>query len=402
VEAGCSRTSNRQSQITNRKYNLLMPDYSLSSLDRLLTPALAIYLDAVENNIQFTLELLRGDAGRWRPHVKTAKIAAIMRMLVERGVFNFKCATTLELLTALRAGAADILVAYPLVGANAQRVRDIATEFPTVRVSALVENPDQVRQWQGSRVGLFVDINPGMDRTGVEEAHADKIVALAHHIARSGLEFRGLHYYDGHLHEENLARRCQQAYLGYDRLMQIASSVLEAGMEVGELITAGTPSFPCSLSYLPFGSRDLVHRVSPGTIVYGDTTSAAQLPKEYRYQPAALVISRVVSHPRSNIITCDAGHKTVSADAGVPNCMVLGRPELTPLQPSEEHLPMEVAPGAPIPAIGEVIYIVPRHVCPTVNNFDHALLVRDGRILSVEPVSARGREAPLLETPATA
>ena len=379
-----------------------MPDYSLPFLDRLLTPALAIYLDAVENNIQFTLELLRGDAGRWRPHVKTTKISAIMRMLVERGVVHFKCATTLELLTACRAGATDVLVAYPLVGANAQRVREIAAEFPAVRVSALVENPDQVRQWQGSRIGLFVDINPGMDRTGVEEAHGDEIVALARHIAGAGVEFRGLHYYDGHLHDENLARRCQQAHLGYDRLMQIAAAVLEAEIEVGELITAGTPAFPCSLSYVPFGSRDLVHRVSPGTIVYGDTTSAAQLPSDYRYRPAALVIARIVSHPRPNIVTCDAGHKTVSADAGIPNCMVLGRPELKPLQPSEEHLPLEVAPGAPVPAVGEVLYIVPRHVCPTVNNFDHALLVRDGRILSVEPVSARGREAPLRETAATA
>jgi D-serine deaminase-like pyridoxal phosphate-dependent protein len=77
-------------------------------------------------------------------------------------------------------------------------------------------------------------------------------------------------------------------------------------------------------------------------------------------------------------------------------CAILGRSELTPLQPSEEHLPIEVPPGAPVPAVGEVIYVVPRHVCPTVNNFDHALLVRDGRIVAVEPVSARGREAPLL------
>jgi D-serine deaminase-like pyridoxal phosphate-dependent protein len=379
-----------------------MPDYAISGLDRVLTPALAIYLDAVENNIAFTVELLGSDPNRWRPHVKTAKIGAIMRLLVERGVVNFKCATTLELLTACRAGAADVLVAYPLVGANGQRVRDIAAQFPDVRVSALVENADQVRQWQGSRVGLFVDINPGMDRTGVEQAHAGQIVALARLIGESGLPFRGLHYYDGHLHDDDLQRRCAQAHQGYDRLMQIASAVVEAGIDVGELITAGTPAFPCSLSYFAFGSKDFVHRVSPGTVVYSDTTSAAQLPSDYRYQPAALVVARVVSHPRADIITCDAGHKTVSADAGVPNCAILGRPGLKPMKPSEEHLPIEVPPGAPVPAVGEVVYIVPRHVCPTVNNFDHALLVRAGRIVAVEPVSARGREMPLLETAVTA
>lgn len=104
----------------------------------------------------------------------------------------------------------------------------------------------------------------------------------------------------------------------------------------------------------------------------------------------------VVSHPRAGIVTCDAGHKAVSADAGLPTCVVVGHPELTPLSPSEEHLPLEVEGGAAGPQVGEVLYLLPRHVCPTVNNFDDALLVRNGEIESVEKVSARGHEAPLL------
>jgi D-serine deaminase-like pyridoxal phosphate-dependent protein len=96
------------------------------------------------------------------------------------------------------------------------------------------------------------------------------------------------------------------------------------------------------------------------------------------------------------MITCDAGHKAVSADSGVPTCVVVGHSELTPLSPSEEHLPMAVKEGAAAPHVGEALYLLPRHVCPTVNNFDCALLVRDGEIESVEKVSARGREAPLL------
>jgi D-serine deaminase-like pyridoxal phosphate-dependent protein len=97
------------------------------------------------------------------------------------------------------------------------------------------------------------------------------------------------------------------------------------------------------------------------------------------------------------MVTCDAGHKSVSADAGVPTCVVVGHPELTPLGPSEEHLPMRSSNGT-VPQIGEVLYLLPRHVCPTVNNFDRALLVRDGQIEAVEKVSARGREEPLLQS----
>jgi len=101
------------------------------------------------------------------------------------------------------------------------------------------------------------------------------------------------------------------------------------------------------------------------------------------------------------MVTCDAGHKTVSADAGVPTCIALGHPELTALPPSEEHLPFSVAESAASPSLGELLYLLPRHVCPTVNNFDTAWWVRNGEIESVEKVSARGREA-LLSRPANA
>jgi D-serine deaminase-like pyridoxal phosphate-dependent protein len=110
-----------------------------------------------------------------------------------------------------------------------------------------------------------------------------------------------------------------------------------------------------------------------------------------------LVLTRVVSQPRAGIVTCDAGHKAVSADAGVPTCVVVGHSELTPLSPSEEHLPMALPEEATGPHVGEALHLLPRHVCPTVNNFDCALLVRNGEVKSVERVSARGREAPLLQ-----
>src|SRR5712672_89713 len=171
--------------------------YRVSAVEDVLTPALVVYPEFVASNIQRTLDLLGGNADRWRVHIKTAKLGYTLRMLLERGVRHFKCATTLELLVACRAGAKDVLYAYPAVGANARRVREIAEEFPGVRVSALAENEEQIAQWRGSRVGIFLDINPGMDRTGIEQTQSGKIVELARVIAHLGLEFRGLHYYDG-------------------------------------------------------------------------------------------------------------------------------------------------------------------------------------------------------------
>ena len=372
--------------------------YRVSNIENVLTPALVVYPDVIESNIARTLHLLDGNADRWRAHIKTAKLACTLRMLVERGCRNLKCATALELLVACRSSAADVLLAYPVMGANARRVREIADQFPDVRISVLAENEEQVRQWQGSRVGVFLDINPGMNRTGVEQSDGNKVVGLALRVRETRLEFRGLHYYDGQYGGLAEPDRTRAAHAGYDRLLELVNEIVHSGMSVPEVITAGTPTFPCSLSYKGFYGAEFIHRVSPGTVVYCDATSLAQLPAEYGYAPAVLVLTRVVSRPHNGIVTCDAGHKAVSADAGVPTCVVMGHPELTPLNPSEEHLPLGFREETDSPQVGDVLYLLPRHVCPTVNNFDYALLVRDGQIASVEKVSARGREAPLLRT----
>jgi D-serine deaminase-like pyridoxal phosphate-dependent protein len=369
--------------------------YRIDNVASLLTPALAIYPEFVDHNISVTIGLLGGDPNRWRPHVKTAKLGWIMRRLAERGVHQAKCSTTVELATACNAGLADVLLAYPVVGANARRVRELAEEHSATRISVLVENPAQVAAWVGSPIGVFIDVNPGMDRTGIEQARLPAVLDVARAIVHAGLEFRGLHYYDGHVSAPDLAEREAMAHRGYARLMEIVAAVERAGFPVAEVITSGTPAFPCAASFAPFGSSGFVHRASPGTVVYSDATSATQLPEKWGYLPAALVVSTVVSLPKANVATCDGGHKSVSADAGVPTCVVAGRPHLRPLKPSEEHLPLEVAEGGARPEIGEALYLIPRHVCPTVNNFDDALLVRSGRIERVERVTARGHEAPL-------
>ena len=374
--------------------------YRISNLDDLLTPALVLYPEIIASNIDRTVQLLDGNADRWRVHIKTSKLAYTLRMLVDRGICNFKCATTLELLVGCQNGATDILVAYPVMGANARRVREIAAQFPDVRISVLVENQDQLRQWMGCSIGVFLDINPGMNRTGIEPDKTETIVRTIRQAVDQGLEFRGLHYYDGQYGALEERERTAAAHAGYDALLALVAKIRTAGLRVPEIITAGTPTFPCSLTFEGFHGKDFIHRVSPGTIAYCDATSEAQLPRQWGYAPAALVVGRVVSHPHPGIITCDAGHKTVSADAGVPTCVVVGHPELTPLPPSEEHLPMQTN-ASPGPAIGDALYLLPRHVCPTVNNFDCALIVRDGRIESVERVSARGRETPMQEAAAT-
>ena len=357
---------------------------------RILTPALLLDVGALEHNLDVTLQHLGGNPERWRPHVKTAKLLSTMQRMVERGIFNFKCATTLELATVCAAGARDVLVAFSAIGARAHRVRQIAAEHPGVTVSVLVENEDQLPAIQGSALSAFVDINPGMDRTGLDPAGSEGIARLLAAMRSRGIQFRGLHYYDGHHRQPDLQQRQAAAFAGYDQLMRLVDRYRPE-----EVVTSGTPAMPCALAYPAFSNAQFKHRVSAGTVVYNDLTSLLQL-SEWDYQPAVMVLASVISHPVADGITCDAGHKTVSADAGDPCCVAWNHRGLQALHPSEEHLPLRVPAFTAAPALGDLLYLVPKHVCPTVNNFDHVVLVNDDRILGVERVTARGREAPLI------
>jgi D-serine deaminase-like pyridoxal phosphate-dependent protein len=361
--------------------------------DKIVTPALLIYPAIVEQNIRATLKLAGGNADRWRPHLKTAKIPAVIQMLLAAGVRSVKCSTTLELKVACEEGAVDVLLAFPVAGANARRVLQIAREYQSARISVLIESAEQLSKWQDSPVGVFLDINSGMNRTGLSQDALQMMITLA---KQAGSRFRGLHYYDGHMAGVPAAEREAKAHEGYRRLLRIADALKSAGLPCEEIVTSGTPAAPYALSFPEFNHARFVHRVSPGTVVYNDMTSLEQLPG-LGYAPAALVLSTVVSRPTANTVTCDAGHKSVSADAGVPTCAVLyGGEDFRPLRPSEEHLPIHCPSPESLPAIGTHLYLLPRHVCPTVNNFDQALFVREGMI-TLENISARGHETLLIE-----
>ncbi len=360
-----------------------------------MTPALAIYPDAIRQNVHAALKLFNGDASRWRPHLKTVKAAFAMRLMVQLGVTQAKCATLLELETACASGFRDVVVSMSLVGPAVQAAQAVAAAYPQVRIAALVEAPEHVKQWQGTGFRLLIDINPGMNRTGLDQELTAVIVERARQIRDAGCTFAGLHYYDGHLTDDDMQQRCATAHEGYRKLLGVVAALEADGIAVPEVITAGTLTFPCSLSFAGFQDRSFRHTCSPGTIVYSDLSSLSKLPEEYGFRPAAVVLSRVISRPTGTTITLDAGHKAVSVDSGVPSCLVLEMPNAVPMKPSEEHLPVDISGEVQSPAVGTLFHLVPKHVCTTVNNFNQCVVIEGGEVSGVEDISARGRHAPL-------
>jgi D-serine deaminase-like pyridoxal phosphate-dependent protein len=334
---------------------------------------------------------IAGGADRWRPHVKTSKISAVWREMARAGLRHFKCATTREAseLLASLAGEgvedADVLLAYPLLGPALARLGQIADAYPRARVSILCEDPSIAKQVPGA-VSIFVDVNPGMNRTGIPDSDVSAIAAVC---SAAGARFRGVHYYDGHLHGTDRAERRRAAHAGYDRVLELLDELAREGFESEELVTSGTPTFPHAMDHPGLAALTAtVHRISPGTVVYHDVRSE-ELQGDLGLVPAALVFTRVVSHPTAGVVTCDAGSKSLAAEAGDPCARVLGRADLVPQTPNEEHLPLRCS--AEMPERGSELLLFPRHVCPTVNLADEALLV-DGERFEVTAVTARGHE----------
>ena len=367
-------------------------DYALPDelVARLASPALVVHVDRVRENVRRVLALAGHDPNRWRPHVKTTKIPAIWRELARAGIRQFKCATVREAGHLLRALAeegvedGDVLLAYPLVGPSLGALGRVAAEHPRARVSTLCEEPARLADVPAN-VGVMVDVNPGMHRTGVPADDVETLRAIAR---GAGERFRGLHYYDGHLAGPDLAERERRAHTGYGRALELA---LELGVPCPELVTSGTPTFRHALAYAPFASLDAtVHRVSPGTVVYHDLRSVEENP-DLELLPAAVVFTRVVSHPTPGVVTLDAGNKAVASEAGDPIAFVIGHPGWTALPPSEEHLPVDLGGDAPPPR-GSHVFLVPRHVCPTVNLAEEALLVEPGEEPRAVAVAARAHD----------
>jgi len=360
---------------------------------RVLSPALVVHLDRVRENLGRVLAAMGDDADRWRPHIKTIKIPLVMAALVRCGVRYFKCATTreagclLRVLDAEHVADGDLLVAYPHTGPNLARLGALAERHRRTRVSVLCEQPDSVGEIPES-LEIFVDVNPGMNRTGLAPDRYEEIVQIAR---LAGRRFRGVHCYDGHLLGVETAERRRRAFECYDRLMVLVERLMRDGVGIEEIITSGTPTFRHAMDYPHFGVlRSARHRVSPGTVVFHDLRSE-QMIAELDLVPAALVYARVVSRPAEGVVTCDAGSKSIAAESGNPCAYVLGHPELVPMTPSEEHLPLRVIHGPP-PRRGTGLYLIPRHVCPTINLAEEVIVLERGKTKDVVTVSARAHE----------
>lgn len=379
----------------------VLDDYRLGDTAELLTPCLLVYESLLKRNIEAALSIAVS-ADRLRPHVKTHKTPAIVRLLASYGVRKHKCATLAEAVMLAECGAADVLIAYPLVGPNVRELQRICESFPNTLFSCLVDNSEAAeelcRLWSQdhtlrsatrvqSDLPVYVDINTGMHRTGIA-AGQDAIALYKQLSAADGISVAGLHVYDGQNHQSSRDER----QLAVAELMRGVVELLDAlrgeGVVIPKLICGGTPTFPVFAEMkLPPAYLDVKIELSPGTSVLWDAGYGADYADLAVLQPAAILLTRVVSKPQPGHLTLDLGHKAVAADPPAGSrCHFLAPADAQEIRHSEEHLVIATQEASDY-SVGDVLYALPTHICPTVALHSHLQVVRDGLACEEWPVA---------------
>ena len=351
--------------------------FQLSNLNEVDSPAMIVFPDRVQKNISILKEFLP-DVSRLRPHVKTHKSSEVTKILLQSGFTKFKCATIAEAEMLGEAGAPDVLLAYQPVGPKARRLAELVKAYPRTTFSCLIDNIVVANELNtifskiNERLNVYLDLNIGMNRTGIlPGADAERLYKNCQ--STDGIHSVGLHAYDGHLRDNDLQVRTKKCNEGFDPVFTMQRNLKEAGLAEPIIVVGGTTTFPIHAK-----RKDVV--CSPGTFIYWDKGYHDKFAEQH-FVFAALVVTRVISKPLPDLIAVDLGHKSIASENALTDRVYfLNAPELQPVGHSEEHLVLKVPEGK-IYNVGDVLYGVPFHICPTVALYDSVAIVKDNKVV---------------------
>lgn len=357
------------------------------------TPVLVVDVDQLDRNIAAMQALVRGYGVALRPHAKTHKSIEIARRQVAAGAVGLCCAKIGEAEVLADGGIKGLLITSPVAAPAAiRRLAILAKHSPGLM--AAVDNPDVVARIQdalaaeGATLDIVIDIDPGIRRTGV--ASAEAAIALAKTIAASGnLTLRGVQYYCGmQQHIEEYAARRDAINERTVYLESVITALSNAGYPPEIVTGSGTGTHRIDLDLgvfteLQAGSYALMDKQYLDCDLVGDGSTP--------FLPSLAVDSRVVSANHTPLVTIDAGFKSLSTDGGVAQVADGAPRDAMFVFMGDEHAAL-VSPGlGETLHPGDLVSLVVPHCDPTVNLYDNYHAVRDGTLVDIWPVDARGR-----------
>ena len=338
------------------------------------TPALVVDLDALARNIATLAAHARGQGLRLRPHAKTHKSAWIAAQQVAAGAVGVCVQKTSEAEALVDAGIGDVFITNEVI--DAAKLDRVAALARRCRLAIAVDSVLGVERLAaavraaGAEIAVFVEIDVGQGRCGAAPAQAG---TLAHCVSDAGLHFAGLQaYHGGARHLRSDGERADAIAHAAACVRQARAAIEHAGLACALVAGAGTGSF------VNEAASGLWGELQAGSYVFLDADYAANdaTPGAPRFEHALFVKSQVVSRADDHAVV-DAGHKSHAIDSGLPR--VWGRGDLVFANGGDEHGLLRRGNGAAwLPALGEMVWLVPGHCDPTVNLHDALVGVRGG------------------------
>jgi len=362
-----------------------IPWYEAVNINEYDSPALLLYPSRIKENIVKLTEKV--NVRLLRPHVKTNKMREVCALMMEAGIRKFKAATIAEAEMLAMINAPDVLLAYPPTIPKTKRLIRLIQKYPDTQFSCLVDHEKTAIDMSdlftsvNLTAGIFIDLNLGMNRTGVRPEKAISLFEKIH--ALPALHILGLHAYDGHIKDRDINIRTEVCLQAFEPVSKLKHALEEIVGHSTSLIAGGSPT--CFI-HAAAGDREC----SPGTFVFWDKGYSENLP-EQPFDWAAVIVSRIISIPAPDMICVDLGYKSVASENPQPRVYFMNAPEAIPVAHSEEHLVLKV-PDSSTFNPGDILYGVPWHICPSVALYDNALIVENNTIVNSWEVIAGKRE----------
>jgi D-serine deaminase-like pyridoxal phosphate-dependent protein len=356
---------------------------------RLSTPCLLLEADAFEHNLLAMMELVRRHGRQLRPHVKAHKCAVIGRRQLEAGAVGLCCATVREAEVMAAAGLDGLLVTSPVTApavverlARARERADVAVVVDSeagldaLAAAASAERP----------LGAVVEIDVGQGRTGVTSpADAARLARRIEELPQ--LRYRGVQAYYGHLqHVPAYADRRARVAEQWQRLQGFLDALNAEGLRPEIVTGGGTGTHLLDLEEGPFTE------IQPGSYLFMDKQygGVELAPGATPFRTALTIATRVISANQPDLVVVDGGFKAMATDAG-PALVASGAPADASYQfMGDEHGGLRFAAGAARPAVGDLLTLVAPHCDPTVNLHDLFHVMRNGRLVDIWHIDARG------------
>ena len=347
------------------------------------TPALVIDLDAMARNLARMAAFASQHQVRLRPHAKMHKSAVLAKMQMAAGAVGV-CAQKIAEAECLAAGGVnDIFISNEVISpSKLARVAALAQRLAQAggRLSIAVDSALGITRLSAAlaavttRMEVFVEIDVGQRRCGV--LPGEPVLALARQIAlHPQLRFAGLQAYHGAAQHFRTAAERRAAIKRVTHEVAETVALLEARGFAVDLVTgAGTGTFSLEAGSGVYGE------LQAGSYLFMDADyarnegDAAQPSFEHALFVKAQVMSASATH-----VVADAGHKSHAVDSGLPKVWGFGADAgLEVSACSDESAVIKSVIGATLPALGDIVWLIPGHCDPTVNLHDAMIGVRGG------------------------